>query len=78
MLVGNKVDLPDQRLVTTEMGQALADKFGCGFLETSAKTRYNLDQIFKTLVKGIFSQNGITGNKGTAKKAARTKTCSLL
>ena len=36
LLIGNKNDLPD-RQVTFEEGQALADKYGMLFMETSAK-----------------------------------------
>merc|ERR1739848_253792 len=42
-LVGNKLDLADEeRQVTTEQGRMLAQKFGCGFIEASAKTNTNV------------------------------------
>ena len=49
MVVGTKCDLSDQRVVTTEQGQALAAKFNAGFLECSSKTRINVNQIFHEL-----------------------------
>ena len=53
ILVGNKCDLQDQRVITTDQGEDLARKFGCAFLEASAKTRVNVDQIFHDLIRQI-------------------------
>src|SRR3989338_8821361 len=47
VLVGNKCDLSDQRVITTEQGKELAQRFGnCAYLETSAKTKVNVNEIF--------------------------------
>ncbi len=45
-LVGNKCDKEDEKVVTTEMGKALADEFGLRFWEASAKSGYNISEIF--------------------------------
>lgn len=45
MLVGNKSDLEDERVVGREMGQALARKWKCSFMETSAKDRANVNEV---------------------------------
>lgn len=45
ILVGSKADLESDREVSKEDGKALADKFGCPFFETSAKTRVNVDEV---------------------------------
>ncbi|XP_062236504.1 ras-related protein Rap-2a-like isoform X2 [Platichthys flesus] len=39
VLVGNKVDLEEEREVSPSEGQALAEDWGCPFMETSAKKR---------------------------------------
>jgi len=49
MLVGNKCD-ENERNVSTEEGQNLARFWGCGFIETSAKTNYNVREMFKNLL----------------------------
>jgi len=53
VLVGNKCDLGDQRVITNEQGEALANKFKCKFLEASAKTKINVEQVFFDLVRQI-------------------------
>jgi len=74
VLVGNKCDLQDQRVITQEQGEGLARKFGgCTFLEASAKTKVNVDQIFHDLIRQI--------NKANPDKPAKSKSkggCSLL
>lgn len=58
VLVGNKCDLQDQRVITTEQGESLARKFSnCTFLEASAKTKNNVDQIFHDLIRQINEAN---------------------
>jgi hypothetical protein len=42
VLVGNKCDLTDQRVITSEQGEALAQKFNCRFIEASAMTKINV------------------------------------
>eukprot|EP00013_Stygamoeba_regulata_P004011 CAMPEP_0177637716 /NCGR_PEP_ID=MMETSP0447-20121125/5115_1 /TAXON_ID=0 /ORGANISM="Stygamoeba regulata, Strain BSH-02190019" /LENGTH=168 /DNA_ID=CAMNT_0019139653 /DNA_START=127 /DNA_END=630 /DNA_ORIENTATION=- len=53
MLVGNKLDLEEERAVSTEQGKALSSKFNCGFIEASAKTNTNVNEIFFELVRMI-------------------------
>lgn len=49
ILVGNKIDLEDQREVSFEEGEALANKLGLSYIETSAKTGENINDSFKML-----------------------------
>ncbi|KAJ0970231.1 hypothetical protein J5N97_023108 [Dioscorea zingiberensis] len=52
VLVGNKVDKPD-RMVSREEGIALAQEYGCLFLECSAKTARNVEKCFEELALKI-------------------------
>ena len=56
LLIGNKNDLEHRRAVTTAEGQAFADQHGLLFLETSAKTAYNVESAFLKTAEGIHSK----------------------
>jgi len=85
ILVGNKCDLEHERQVTTQDGQELAKSFGCPFLETSAKSRVNVEESFYQLVREIrkelkgeqYSGGGGKGGRGGKGKSAASK-CNLL
>ncbi|CAK9302790.1 unnamed protein product [Gordionus sp. m RMFG-2023] len=52
MLVGNKVDeAPDNRHVSTDCGTRQAKIWSCAFMETSAKTNFNIKEVFEELLK---------------------------
>ncbi|XP_044473158.1 ras-related protein RABC2a-like [Mangifera indica] len=53
MLVGNKVDRDSERAVSREEGMNLAKEHGCLFLESSTKTRENVEQCFEELALKI-------------------------
>lgn len=75
VLVGNKCDLQEQRVITAEQGDSLARKFGgCTFLEASAKTKLNVDQIFHDLIRQINRANPESKDKKGGKKGG----CNLL
>jgi len=75
VLTGNKADLSDQRVISTEQGRALAEKWDCIFLECSAKTRSNVDKIFFDLVNKI---NSVNPPKDGKKGGKRSGGCFLL
>lgn len=53
VIVGNKVDLIDERVVSKKEGEELAASYGASYFETSAKTGEHLDEVFLTLVNAI-------------------------
>jgi len=53
VLVGNKCDLDDERVVSTDRGRQLAHQLGLEFFETSAKENVNVKQVFERLVDVI-------------------------
>lgn len=73
ILVGNKCDMLDEKVVSTEEGQKLASEFGMEFWETSAKNDINVEQSFHSIAKSVkdrlISDGGIgpTGTKGNVK-----------
>ena len=54
ILVGNKYDLSNERKITEDQGSALALQYNMKFIETSAKTGYNIDEIFKIACQQIY------------------------
>lgn len=53
ILIGNKCDWEEKRVVSTERGQELADELGIPFLEVSAKSNINIDKAFYSLAADI-------------------------
>jgi len=60
MLIGNKNDLEHRRAVSTEEGEAFARANGLIFMETSAKTAFNVEQAFINTAEKIH-QNILSG-----------------
>ena len=53
LLIGNKNDLEDQRVITKEQGDEFASINGMDFFETSAKTAYQVQEAFEQLTRDI-------------------------
>eukprot|EP01117_Protostelium_nocturnum_P009546 TRINITY_DN3405_c0_g1_i1.p1 TRINITY_DN3405_c0_g1~~TRINITY_DN3405_c0_g1_i1.p1 ORF type:complete len:197 (+),score=50.52 TRINITY_DN3405_c0_g1_i1:364-954(+) len=53
ILVGNKSDLEEARAVTTEEGTEFANSLGIPFIETSAKSGSNVEELFSSLSESI-------------------------
>jgi small GTP-binding protein len=52
-LVGNKIDINDNRIISKEEGNKLADEFKMPYFETSAKKNLGVDDVFMSLIKEI-------------------------
>jgi Ras-related protein Ral-A len=51
ILVGNKIDLDDKRKVTAEEAEQKARTWSIKYVETSAKTKHNVDKVFCELMR---------------------------
>lgn len=58
LLVGNKCDLTDKKVVDFATAKALADSIGVQLLETSAKNATNVEQAFLTMAAEIKQRVG--------------------
>jgi len=72
ILVGNKKDLDKTREVSTAEGKELAKSWNVDFIETSAKTGENVEEIFHLLVDQMWAHKGAPSQKG------KKSTCKLL
>ena len=68
IVVGNKCDMLDEKVVSTEEGQKLAAEFGIPFWECSAKTDINVDQSFQGLAAAVKDRLVADGVGGPASK----------
>ncbi|CDR01440.1 unnamed protein product [Oncorhynchus mykiss] len=80
LVVGNKSDLEDRRQVSLDEVRAKAEEWGVQYVETSAKTRANVDKVFFDLMREVrkkkMSESKDKGGKeGKIKKAFK---CCLL
>ncbi|XP_033645119.1 ras-related protein Rab-10-like isoform X3 [Asterias rubens] len=83
MLLGNKCDMEDKRMISKERGETIARENGIKFLETSAKANVNVEKAFMTLAEDILKKypqkdpaSGTTGNiKPTGDDGSRPNKC---
>ncbi len=59
VLVASMKDLVDQRQVSAQDAQRLADSWGVPYLECSAKVGENVAEVFHTLLKEIEKDEGL-------------------
>jgi Ras-related protein Rab-1A len=58
IIIGNKADLQEKRQVKRHEGQSFADNLGVPFLETSAKTSFNVREMFNKMCLAIAQRQG--------------------
>lgn len=77
VIVGNKMDQVAEREVSSEEGKAVARRMGCEFVETSAKSRQNLELAYYTAVRLVRKQRGEVPGHSSSKRRDR-KRCIIL
>ncbi|EKE39614.1 hypothetical protein ENUP19_0097G0006 [Entamoeba nuttalli] len=89
LLIGNKCDLEDERAVTVEQGQELANSLNVSFMEASAKKSLNVDELFIKIATDIMkniqpantskpSEQADLKKGGSDKKKGGKGFCSLI
>lgn len=58
MIVGNKTDLDEQRVVSTAEAEQVAKEFGAQYIESSARDNFHVRDIFSKLVSEIEKSSG--------------------
>jgi len=78
LLVGNKSDLTEQRQVSEEEAQQLADKMGVRYVETSAKFRNNVDKVFFDLMRMVTEQKEKENAQNMKEDKKESKGCACV
>jgi len=77
VIVGNKCDLEEVREVSSHEGRELAKTTRASFLEASAKTRQNIEEIFGVVVRSVRAKRDPKGHAESGplhgKKAMKAK-----
>lgn len=68
LLVGNKIDLLEKRVVSREIAENWARSQGMLFLEASAKTKMGIRQCFMEVVQKIMDDPDLLNNTAPGKK----------
>lgn len=76
ILVGNKIDMKDERVVNSDEAKALAHSWGVQYEETSAKIKTNVDKVYYDLVLQIKERKD--SSNGTQHKKKKSKKCVIL
>lgn len=71
VLLGNKKDLEEQRVLDEEAGREVALQKGLGFFETSAASGENIQKAFETFIKQIYDAEKQKENSPTRVKIRR-------
>lgn len=57
IVIGNKSDLVEKRVISRERAEALSKKMGMKYVETSAKTAENVTEAFVTMARSIYESS---------------------
>ncbi|VDI76297.1 Hypothetical predicted protein [Mytilus galloprovincialis] len=77
-LAGNKSDLANKRMVEFDKAQAYAEENGLLFMETSAKTAMNVNEIFLAIAKKLLENgSGGAGQQTLEKSEERGGCCNM-
>jgi len=83
MLIANKVDKTNERVVTKDAGQKLAQEYEVPYIETSAKTGMNVELSFSATAQCLLEkemstqQNGSTSSSKISSKQILTNIIQL-
>ena len=68
ILIGNKYDMDDKRVITSRQGSEFADIHGFKYIETSAKENINIQEILEIVMNKELSLSGYSNYISKAKK----------
>lgn len=72
-MVGNKCDMLDEKVVSTEEGAKLAKEFGVDFYECSAKNDINVEQSFLGIARAVKDRLMVDGGGAPANSGMKLR-----
>ncbi|KAH0544232.1 ras-related protein Ral-a isoform X2 [Microplitis mediator] len=78
LLVGNKSDLQEKRKVSLAEAQGRSQQWGVPYVETSAKTRENVDKVFFDLMRAIAARKAQENKIEGAERKNNKRCCVIL
>jgi len=73
VLVGNKCDLVDKRVILTQRGEELAQEWKASFMETSAKLNVNVSEAFMEVTRAVIQKYGIKAHQDQSPRTDKSK-----
>lgn len=77
LLVGNKIDLEDDRKVSYDEAKSLADQHKMHYFEASAKMNKNIDELMLSLMEQVYAKMFVQGNVTERDTVTVTKKSSV-
>lgn len=71
LVIGNKLDIKENREISIAKGEEFATRIGSEFMEVSAKSGQNVDEILPTIVRSITSLKDVTIEKEKVEEAIK-------
>ncbi|KAL7672569.1 hypothetical protein ACOME3_007454 [Neoechinorhynchus agilis] len=78
ILVGNKCDLENERVVTKSAGESLAHQYNIEYMETSAKSNINVNNLFLSVTNSLMLKTDIVARLRKEDKGEESRTATLL
>ncbi|XP_032454234.1 ras-related protein Ral-a isoform X2 [Nasonia vitripennis] len=78
LLVGNKSDLQEKRKVSLAEAQSRSQQWGVPYVETSAKTRENVDKVFFDLMRAIAARKAQENQGEAGERKKKASCCTVL
>ena len=76
-IIANKTDLNAQRTISTSKGSGYANTHGCTFMEISAKTGANIDELFTDIAKALYNKSSLNTKQNNVNARSRHSSISL-
>eukprot|EP01115_Flamella_aegyptia_P014007 TRINITY_DN77709_c0_g1_i2.p1 TRINITY_DN77709_c0_g1~~TRINITY_DN77709_c0_g1_i2.p1 ORF type:complete len:141 (+),score=8.97 TRINITY_DN77709_c0_g1_i2:414-836(+) len=78
IIVGNKCDLDEERMVDYNTAKSFADSYLTDFIECSAKTNENIFSIFEIIVRRVWKTTKPPFESNDKGKSLSKRKCTLL